>query len=122
MSTNAVWWIGFCAAAMLMASQCSAADEGWRAVEQPELEQALEQAPLLQTESLGEPARGVNVWERWFVPNPDGKTWDVLQWYFKDYWGPTWLYAVGRASVVSKSCFFGGRKILFVDTNRMTRL
>src|SRR5207249_3749377 len=34
-----------------------------------ELQQALEKAPVLRTESLGEPARGVNVWERWFVPN-----------------------------------------------------
>ena len=66
----------------------------WRVAEQPELKQALEDAPLLQTESLGEPARGVNVWERWFVPNPDGKSWDLLQIYFKEYYGPTWLCAV----------------------------
>ncbi len=68
--------------------------EPWRAADQPELKQALERAPVLQTESLGEPARGVNVWERWMVPNPDGKTWDVLQIYFKEYYGPTWLFAV----------------------------
>jgi outer membrane protein assembly factor BamB len=66
----------------------------WRAAEQPELKQALEGASILQTESLGEPARGVNVWERWMVPNLDGKTWDLLQIYFKEYYGPTWLYAV----------------------------
>ncbi|UCD59043.1 MAG: hypothetical protein JSV16_08095, partial [Candidatus Hydrogenedentota bacterium] len=70
------------------------AGEPWRAAEQPELRKALELAPLLPTESLGEPARGVNVWERWMVPNHDGKTWDVLQIYFKEYYGPTWLYAV----------------------------
>src|SRR5206468_3629697 len=46
------------------------------------------------TESLGEPARGVNTWEHWQVPNPDGKTWDELQVYFKEYYGPTWLYAI----------------------------
>jgi len=70
------------------------ATEPWRAVEQPELREALERASVLQTESLGEPARGVNVWERWLVPNPDGKSWDVLQIYFKEYYGPTWLYAI----------------------------
>jgi hypothetical protein len=32
-----------------------------------------------RTESLGDPVRGVNVWERWMAPNPDGKTWDVLR-------------------------------------------
>ncbi|MBI4602271.1 MAG: hypothetical protein HY721_09955, partial [Planctomycetes bacterium] len=66
--------------------------------EQPELKQALETAPVLRAESLGEPARGVNVWERWFVPDPDGKSWDVLQVYFKEYYGPTWLHAVDLGS------------------------
>jgi outer membrane protein assembly factor BamB len=77
-----------------MISHCPAAASPWRVVEQPELKEALEKAPVLQTESLGEPARGVNVWERWLVPNPDGKSWDVLQIYFKEYYGPTWLHAV----------------------------
>ena len=76
--------------------------EGWAAewgfAEQPELKQALENASVLQTESLGEPARGVNVWERWLVPNPDGKSWDLLQIYFKEYYGPTWLFAVDLGS------------------------
>lgn len=60
----------------------------------PDLRQALARAPVLQTESLGEPARGVNVWERWLVPNLDGQSWDALQLYFKEYYGPTWLYAI----------------------------
>ena len=93
MSRNVIWWIGLCAAAILVAGRGRAAGEPWRAAEQPELKQALEKAPVLSTESLGEPARGVNVWERWMVPNPDGKTWDVLQVYFKEYYGPTWLFA-----------------------------
>jgi hypothetical protein len=70
----------------------------WGFAEQPELKQALEDAPVLQTESLGAPARGVNVWERWLVPNPDGKSWDLLQIYFKEYYGPTWLFAVDLGS------------------------
>jgi len=73
MSRSAVCGMGLCAAVMLVASRCPAAAEPWRAAEQPELKQALEQAPALRTESLGEPARGANVWERWLVPNPDGK-------------------------------------------------
>jgi len=70
----------------------------WRIAEQPNLRQELENAPTLKTESLGEPARGVNVWERWFVPNHDGKSWDLLQIYFKEYYGPTWLCAVDFGS------------------------
>jgi hypothetical protein len=45
-----------------------AAGEPWRAAEQPQLRQVLEDAPTLQFESLGEPVRGVNVWERWLAP------------------------------------------------------
>jgi hypothetical protein len=83
---------------MLVARGILAAETSWRAVEQPELKEALERAPTLRTESLGEPARGVNVWERWFVPNPDGQSWDLLQIYFKEYYGPTWLCAVDLGS------------------------
>ena len=78
----------------LPAASSTPGGEVWRAADQPGLKNALESAPVLETESLGEPARGVNVWERWLVPNHDGKTWDVLQIYFKEYYGPTWLYAV----------------------------
>ena len=71
-------WARVCAAAILITLRCLAAEIPWRAVEQPELKQALERAPVLKTESLVEPARGVNVWERWLVPNPDGKSWDLF--------------------------------------------
>ena len=70
----------------------------WRVADQPNLKQELENAPTLKMESLGEPARGVNVWERWLVPNHDGKSWDLLQIYFKEYYGPTWLCAVDFGS------------------------
>src|SRR5437667_2011890 len=94
MNTNAVRWARVCSAAILMTGRCVAAEIPWHAAEQSDLRQKLEKAPVLETESLGEPARGVNVWERWLVPNLDGKSWDLLQIYFKEYYGPTWLYAV----------------------------
>src|SRR2546427_5541678 len=83
-----------CLALLLGVGELQIAGAAWHAVEQPDLKQALEDAPVLRPESLGEPARGVNVWERWFVPNFDGKSWDLLQIYFKEYYGPTWLCAV----------------------------
>lgn len=86
--------MAWCAAMIFVAGSGAAAGEPWRAAEQPDLKQALQRAAVLHTESLGEPARGVNTWEHWPVPNPDGKTWDVLQVYFKEYYGPTWLHAV----------------------------
>jgi len=82
-------WIG-----LLLLQTSAAIGASWPVTEQPDLKQALEHAPVLQAESLGAPALGVNVWERWMVPNLDGKSWDVLQIYFKEYYGPTWLYAI----------------------------
>src|SRR5262245_6629805 len=87
--------LGIAGSSLLLATSGDAgAAEPSKAVEQPELKHTLEKAPILRTESLGEPARGVNVWERWSVPNPDGQSWDLLQIYFKEYYGPTWLHAV----------------------------
>lgn len=90
MSTTTVSWVTLCTAAMGTVGSFFAAGEPSGVAEQPDLKQA----PVLHPESLGESARRVNVWERWFVPNPDGKSWDVLQVYFKEYPGPTWLCAV----------------------------
>ncbi|MBN2270857.1 MAG: hypothetical protein JXN61_09600 [Sedimentisphaerales bacterium] len=96
MRNQSIWFAAeLCVGVILIViSQCGAGEEAWLAVEQPELKEALEAAPVLKTESLSEPALGVNVWERWMVPNPDGQSWDVLQIYFKEYYGPTWLCAV----------------------------
>src|SRR6185369_5163445 len=90
------WFVRATNVATLVAAVCPTIALGatWPTTEQPELKQALEKALVLQTQSLGEPARGVNVWERWMVPNLDGKSWDVLQIYFKEYYGPTWLFAI----------------------------
>ena len=90
-------------AVMTLLATAEATAQSWSVVEQPELGQALKNAPLLQTESLGQPARGVNVWERWMVPNLDGKSWDVLQLYFKEYYGPTWLYVFDLGTCQVKS-------------------
>src|SRR5438445_6946865 len=78
MNRSVMYWMGVCG---FVVSRTGAADQPWHAVEQPELKQALEQAPLLRTESLGEPARGVQPWLHDAVPNPNGKSWNVLQWY-----------------------------------------
>ena len=86
MSNSRIRWMVWSVAVTLLFGRGSGAGEPWRAVEQPELKQALEQAPALKVESLGEPSRGVNTWQHWMVPNPDGKSWDVLQLYFKSYY------------------------------------
>ena len=94
MRTVTYWLISLAVLLLMGLPQASAIDTTWSTTEQPELEDSLARAPVLQTEALGEPARGVNVWERWLVPNHDGKSWDVLQIYFKEYYGPTWMFAI----------------------------
>src|SRR6059036_970831 len=98
-----------CLALLLGVGELQIAGAAWHAVEQPDLKQALEQAPLLKSESLGEPARGVNVWERWFVPNPDGKSWDLLQIYFKEYYGPHAALDIGQGRTSRQSGAGPGR-------------
>ena len=65
----------------------------WRVLEQTDLKLQLSAAGALQPEELAAPARGVTSWTFQLIPNPDGKTYDALQWYFATYSGPTWLYA-----------------------------
>lgn len=57
---------------------------------------------MLSVDLLGAPSRGTHFSAHTYcphapnmlAPNPDGKTWDALEWYYKDYLGPTWLYAI----------------------------
>jgi hypothetical protein len=57
---HCIVWTGLLTVLLFAAAGGAAAAEPWRAVDQPELKQALERAPVLIPESLGEPARGVN--------------------------------------------------------------
>lgn len=70
----------------------------WTVTEQPDLARELTAAPVAKIESLGTPVRSVTVADTMLVPNPDGKTYDILQWYFKDYNGPTFVYIVDTAT------------------------
>ena len=80
------------AGTVLLFGAITVGDE-WQAVDQPDLKEQLAQAPVLEPERLASAGRGVTSWTFQLIPNPDGKTYDALQWYFKSYSGPTWLYA-----------------------------
>jgi len=82
----------------------------WSAVAQPDLKDQLARAPRLAPEKLDAPARGVTSWTFQLIPNPDGKTYDALQWYFKTYSGPTWLYACDLATGEVKKQRFPDRR------------
>ncbi len=98
------------ASTILCGGSALAAD--WEAVGQPDLKKQLATAPTLEPELLAAPARGVTSWTFQLVPNPDGETYDALQWYFKTYNGPTWLYACDLSTgKVNKQRFPDRRQI-----------
>lgn len=94
MNTNSLSML--LAATVLSAAEAVAAD--WQVVDQSNLKAQLANAPMLELQMLAAPARGVTSWTFQLIPNPDGKTYDALQWYFKSYSGPTWLYACDLAT------------------------
>ncbi len=67
---------------------------GWTACEQPDLAAQIAAAQPLAIETIGTPVRSTRVGATYFVPNPDGRSYDVLQWYFKGYSGPTTCFVL----------------------------
>ena len=92
------WVCGLAALAGLAMEKAYAAEgvtasAKWTVAEQPDLGEQLAKAQPLAVEELAQGPRDVTSWTFMLAPNPDGKTWDALQWYFRSYGGPTWLYA-----------------------------
>ncbi|MCG3147123.1 MAG: hypothetical protein PCFJNLEI_00560 [Verrucomicrobiae bacterium] len=74
--------------------------------EQPGLAAALENAPELKFKEL---ANGPDTcWEGplWWVPNPDGKTWDFVFVYYPSYSGPNqvFIYDTGTKELKKSAC------------------
>lgn len=54
----------------------------------PSLAARIAAAPKLAVENVATPIRGTQGGEVAWVPNPDGKTYDILLRYYNTYWGP----------------------------------
>ena len=54
--------------------------EPWTSVDQPELQAQLDKAPTLTVENVAPAACATTSWCFHLVPNPDGRTYDALQW------------------------------------------
>lgn len=73
----------------LVAPTVNAGDSDIVALTRTELSKKIQAAPLLKPEDLGSPMRSYRgVGGRIFVPNKDGKTYDFILHYIKNYWGP----------------------------------
>jgi hypothetical protein len=60
----------------------------WKAVDQPDLKTSIVLAAPLQEVVVGVPIFTVAIGPQWWAPNPDGRTHDVIQWYYQSYTGP----------------------------------
>lgn len=88
---------------ILLAGGLTMIDEAktWDAVEQPELERQLENAPLLKPEELGTAVYGLDDPRSCgisLVPNPDEESYDVLLWYREAYRKNQRIYIVDLGS------------------------
>jgi len=63
-----------------------------------DLPSRLAAAPVLETEDLGEPVRSIRMGMTLWAPNPDGKTWDLVQIYFPKYGGPNAIVVIDLGS------------------------
>lgn len=70
----------------------------WVPSEQPNLRQEIDSAPLLNPQEVCVPVKSIKVGETMLVPNPDGKTYDVLQWYYREYSQSTTVFIVDLAT------------------------
>jgi outer membrane protein assembly factor BamB len=84
----------------------AAAAEEWKPVEQPNLAEAFEAAPELRFQDLVDGPDAC--WEGpiWWVPNPDGKTWDFVFVYYPFYPGPhqVFIYDTGTRQLKKSAC------------------
>jgi len=85
---------GLAALVTCIAGISARAADAWKPVPQPDLEKAFEAAPPLNVENLGVAVKGVDTAGVVTVPNPDGKSHDVMIWYRKAYRKSTRLYVV----------------------------
>jgi len=87
------------AGALIGAMALRGADaEDWRAADQPDLQDRIAKAPELKVEDLGVPVNSVRLGMLLWAPNPDAKTWDLLQIYFPRYGGPNTIVIIDLAS------------------------
>lgn len=64
------------------------APEDWKPVDQPNLAEALENVEQFQLEEVVDGPEICREGRVWWVPNPDGNSWQTVLFYNPGYWGP----------------------------------
>jgi len=68
------------------------------ATAQGDLEARIAKAPRLKVENVAAPIRSARGGRTLLVPNPDGKTYDILVRYYDTYWGPHTTFIIDTAT------------------------
>ncbi|MCE9631260.1 MAG: hypothetical protein K8S94_11185 [Planctomycetia bacterium] len=91
---------------LAMGMAADAAANEWKPVAQPNLAAALDAAPPLAFEELADGPDSCWQGPLWWMPNPDGKTWDFVFIYYKSYSGPNeaFIYDTGTKQVTKARC------------------
>lgn len=84
--------------ACVASAQQAAPPNPWTPTDQPELMAQLQNAPPLNVENMAAAARSVQPWGMSLVPNSDGKSYDILKWYMKEYQHKTRVYIADLAT------------------------
>lgn len=84
--------------ASLFSSPAGETEGTWRVAPQEDLKEKVANAPVLRAEAICEPILTSRLGNTFVAPNPDGKTWKVLQVYFPQYGGPNSIAIVDLAT------------------------
>ena len=88
MRSRLYWKSGLVLLVALTACAWTAAAEDY-----PALKAQVEKAKMLAVEKVCAPMQTTRIYRPILVPNPDGKTYDVIIRYLETYWGPHTVYA-----------------------------
>src|SRR5690606_24647753 len=98
--------------AVLIGLSCAGA-QAWQAAAQPNLAEALAAAPALAGELIESPVKTIQPSATHLVPNPDGQSYDILQFYFRAYGGPNAFIMHDTASGETKQLVTERRPIAY---------
>lgn len=78
--------------------------DNWRPSQQPNLQQQFDNAVDLPMANVAAGPEAVWIGPEWWVPNPDGQSWDLVMFYYPAYMGPheVFIYDFGSEELIKR--------------------
>ena len=83
---------------LILSVSPGAAQDEWKPANQPDLAKQIDKAAELKVQDVCVPVTSVRLGMLHWAPNPDGKTYDLLQIYFPQYGGPNTIVIMDLGS------------------------